>query len=69
MFSKISLSEDRYRISVKREPHGAAGAYIDTRVQAGEVLDVSAASRQPYIAAGHGPEVVLTAGIGITPRF
>src|SRR6516164_5576035 len=25
-------SEDRYRISVKREPHGAAGAYIDTRV-------------------------------------
>ena len=26
-------SEDRYRISVKREPHGAAGAYIDTRVR------------------------------------
>src|SRR5215831_207556 len=35
-------SEDRYRISVKREPHGAAGAYIDTRVQASDVLDVSA---------------------------
>ena len=28
-------SEDRYRISVKREPHGAAGTYIDTRVQVG----------------------------------
>jgi ferredoxin-NADP reductase len=24
-------SEDRYRISVKREPHGAAGAYIHTQ--------------------------------------
>ncbi len=34
-------SEERYRISVKREPHGAAGAYIDTRVQAGDILDVS----------------------------
>ncbi len=28
----------RYRISVKREPDGAAGAYIDMRVQAGEIL-------------------------------
>jgi ferredoxin-NADP reductase len=37
-----ALGEDRYRISVKREPHGAAGAYIDTRVQAGDILDVSA---------------------------
>jgi hypothetical protein len=35
-------SEDRYRISIKREPHGTAGAYIDTRVQAGDTLDVSA---------------------------
>src|SRR5262245_34707498 len=31
-------SEDCYRISVKREPHGAAGAYIDTQVQAGDIL-------------------------------
>ena len=35
-------SADRYRISVKREPHGAAGAYIDTQVQVGDVLDASA---------------------------
>jgi ferredoxin-NADP reductase len=27
-----ATSADRYRISVKREPHGAAGAYIDARV-------------------------------------
>ena len=32
----------RYRISVKREPHGVAGAYIDEKVQLGDMLDVSA---------------------------
>jgi ferredoxin-NADP reductase len=35
-------SAERYRISVKREPHGAAGTYIDTRVQAGDFLEASA---------------------------
>jgi 3-alpha domain/Oxidoreductase FAD-binding domain len=37
-----ATTEDRYRISIKREPQGAAGAYIDTRVRAGDLLDVSA---------------------------
>ena len=31
-----------YRISVKRESHGVAGAYIDEKAQVGDVLDVSA---------------------------
>ena len=31
-----------YRISVKRETHGMAGAYIDEKVQVGDMLDVSA---------------------------
>jgi len=44
-------SEHRYRISVKREIHGAAGAYIETQVKVGDVLEVSAA-RQFYAAAG-----------------
>jgi ferredoxin-NADP reductase len=35
-------SAERYRISVKREWHGAAGTYIDTRVQAGDFLEASA---------------------------
>ena len=35
-------SAGRYRISVKREPHGVAGAYIDEKVQIGDMLDVSA---------------------------
>jgi MOSC domain-containing protein YiiM len=35
-------SEHRYRISVKREPHGAAGAYIETQAKVGDVLEISA---------------------------
>src|SRR5215472_5488330 len=60
-------SEDRYRISVKREPHGAAGAYIDTRVQAGDLLDVSAPRGNFTLRQGERPVVLVSAGIGATP--
>lgn len=60
-------SEDRYRISVKREPHGAAGAYIDTRVQAGDILDVSAPRGSFTLWQGQRPVVLVSAGIGATP--
>jgi ferredoxin-NADP reductase/MOSC domain-containing protein YiiM/ferredoxin len=60
-------SEDRYRISVKREPHGVAGAYIDTRVEAGDSLDVSAPRGSFTLRQGDGPVVLVSAGIGATP--
>jgi ferredoxin-NADP reductase/MOSC domain-containing protein YiiM len=60
-------SKDRYRISVKREPHGAAGAYIDTRVQAGDILDLSAPRGSFTLQQGNGPVVLVSAGIGATP--
>ncbi len=60
-------SEDRYRISVKREPHGAAGAYIDTRVQAGDSLDVSAPRGSFTLRQGERPVILVSAGIGVTP--
>jgi ferredoxin-NADP reductase/MOSC domain-containing protein YiiM len=60
-------SENRYRISVKREPHGAAGAYIDTRVQAGDILDVSAPRGSFTLRQGESPVVLVSAGIGATP--
>jgi ferredoxin-NADP reductase/MOSC domain-containing protein YiiM/ferredoxin len=60
-------SEDRYRISVKREPQGAAGAYIDTRVQAGDILDVSAPRGSFTLRQGERPVVLVSAGIGATP--
>jgi ferredoxin-NADP reductase/MOSC domain-containing protein YiiM len=60
-------SEDRYRISVKREPHGAAGAYIGTRVQAGDSLDVSAPRGSFTLRQSERPVVLVSAGIGATP--
>jgi ferredoxin-NADP reductase/MOSC domain-containing protein YiiM/ferredoxin len=60
-------SEDRYRISIKREPQGAAGAYIDTRVQAGDILDVSAPRGSFTLRPGERPVVLVSAGIGATP--
>ncbi len=60
-------SADRYRISVKREPHGAAGAYIDTRVQAGDILDVSAPRGAFTLRQDARPVVLVSAGIGSTP--
>jgi ferredoxin-NADP reductase/MOSC domain-containing protein YiiM len=56
-----------YRISVKREPHGVAGAYIDERVQVGDVLDVSAPRGNFALRQGDSPVVFLSAGVGATP--
>jgi ferredoxin-NADP reductase/MOSC domain-containing protein YiiM len=60
-------SADSYRISVKREPYGAAGAYIDTRVQAGDVLEAGAPRGSFTLQQGDGPVVLVSAGIGATP--
>jgi ferredoxin-NADP reductase/MOSC domain-containing protein YiiM len=60
-------SEARYRVSVKREAHGAAGAYIETQVGVGDVLDVSAPRGSFTLSSGDGPVVLLSAGVGATP--
>ena len=60
-------SEDSYRISVKREPHGAAGAYLDTRIQGGDVVETSAPRGNFTLRQGGGPVVLVSAGIGVTP--
>jgi ferredoxin-NADP reductase/MOSC domain-containing protein YiiM/ferredoxin len=73
LFRSYSLSgaasADRYRLSVKLEPHGAAGTYLHERVQVGDVLDVSAPRGSFVLAAGVGPVVLVTAGIGATPAL
>jgi ferredoxin-NADP reductase/MOSC domain-containing protein YiiM len=60
-------SAERYRVSIKREPHSAAGAYIDDKLQAGDVVDVSAARGNFTLRPGQAPIVFLSAGIGVTP--
>jgi ferredoxin-NADP reductase len=60
-------SDRRYRISVKREPHGAAGAWIDEKIEIGDVLEVSAPRGNFTLQPGDGPVVLLSAGVGATP--
>jgi ferredoxin-NADP reductase/MOSC domain-containing protein YiiM len=60
-------SAERYRLSVKREDHGAAGAYIDEKLQVGDVVDASAARGSFTLQPGEAPVVLLSAGIGATP--
>jgi ferredoxin-NADP reductase/MOSC domain-containing protein YiiM len=60
-------SQDHYRVSVKREPDGIAGAYIDTRAQVGDVLEISAPRGDFTLGPGDGPVILLSAGIGATP--
>ena len=56
-----------YRVSVKREAHGAAGAFIDDQLQIGDVVQASAARGAFTLRTGDTPVVLLSAGIGVTP--
>src|SRR3989440_2955808 len=62
-----SLSMERYRISVKIKPNGAAGTYLREHVQVGDVLDVSSPRGSFILQSGERPVVLLSAGIGATP--
>ena len=60
-------STERYRISVKIEPHGAAGTHLSEHVRVGDALDVSAPRGSFILQSGERPVVLLSAGIGATP--
>jgi ferredoxin-NADP reductase/MOSC domain-containing protein YiiM/ferredoxin len=58
---------DYYRISVKREPHGAASGYLSTRLSVGEHLDVAAPRGTFILDRTDAPLLLVSAGIGATP--
>ena len=60
-------STERYRISVKIEPDGAAGTYLREHLRVGDVLDVSSPRGTFILEPGQRPVVLLSAGIGATP--
>jgi ferredoxin-NADP reductase/MOSC domain-containing protein YiiM/ferredoxin len=55
-----------YRVSVKRAD-GSGSHYFHDRVQAGDLLEVSAPRGSFTLAPGDSPVVLLSAGIGATP--
>ncbi|MFF5085121.1 MOSC domain-containing protein [Actinoplanes sp. NPDC000266] len=56
-----------YRISVKREPHGAGSEYLHTHVRAGDLLDVAAPRGSFVLRPGTTPVVLISGGVGATP--
>ena len=58
---------DYYRVSVKREPHGAASGYLSNRLAVGEQLDVAAPRGTFILDRTQAPVLLVSAGVGATP--
>ena len=56
-----------YRVSVKREPHGAGSEFIHSRLRAGDVLEVAAPRGTFTLGPGQSPVLLISAGVGATP--
>jgi ferredoxin-NADP reductase/MOSC domain-containing protein YiiM len=56
-----------YRISVKREPHGAGSQFVHGRVRAGGMLEVAAPRGTFILQSGEAPALLISAGVGATP--
>jgi len=61
------LDEASYRVSVKREAHGAASTYVADELTVGDIVHASAARGSFTLQQGERPVVLLSAGIGVTP--
>jgi ferredoxin-NADP reductase/MOSC domain-containing protein YiiM len=56
-----------YRISIKREPHGAASQFIHDHVRPGDLLEIAAPRGSFILQAGTAPVLLISAGVGATP--
>jgi ferredoxin-NADP reductase/MOSC domain-containing protein YiiM len=56
-----------YRISVKREQHGAASQFVHDQVRAGDQLAIAAPRGTFILRPGAAPVVLISAGVGATP--
>jgi ferredoxin-NADP reductase/MOSC domain-containing protein YiiM/ferredoxin len=56
-----------YRISVKREEHGAGSQFVHTRVRVGDQLEAAAPRGTFTLRPGPAPVLLISAGVGATP--
>jgi ferredoxin-NADP reductase/MOSC domain-containing protein YiiM len=56
-----------YRISVKREEHGAGSQFLHTRVRAGDLMEAAAPRGTFTLRPGQAPVLLISAGVGATP--
>ena len=58
---------DEYRISVKRERHGAGSGYLHTHVRTGDTVAVAAPRGTFTLDSGTAPVLLISGGVGATP--
>jgi ferredoxin-NADP reductase/MOSC domain-containing protein YiiM len=56
-----------YRISVKREAHGAGSQFVHDRVRSGDQLEAAAPRGTFILQPGERPVLLISAGVGATP--
>ena len=56
-----------YRISVKREEHGAGSQFVHDRLRPGDHLEVAAPRGTFILQPGERPVLLISAGVGATP--
>ncbi|MBT8167488.1 FAD-binding oxidoreductase [Falsiruegeria litorea] len=59
--------DDRYRITVKREPKGLVSRYIHDHVEPGSIIESRHPSGDFMMTCNICPLVLISAGVGITP--
>ena len=62
-------AEDHYRITVKREPNGAASRFLHDVAQVGNVIEAKPPAGDFLIPSGDTPLVLVSAGVGVTPMI
>ena len=60
---------DDYRISVKREPDGAASGYLHTHLRVGDRLEIAAPRGTFTLNQTETPVLLISAGVGATPTL
>jgi ferredoxin-NADP reductase len=60
---------EHYRVSIKQEEKGVASTYLRTRIEPGNLLEVSAPRGSFTLRPGSEPIVLLSAGVGVTPML
>jgi ferredoxin-NADP reductase len=60
-------SADRYRVSIKQEPNGAASTYVHHHIKVDDVVDASAPRGVFTLEPDNRSVVLLSAGVGVTP--
>jgi ferredoxin-NADP reductase/MOSC domain-containing protein YiiM len=56
-----------YRITVKREEHGAGSQFLHTKVRTGDRLEAAAPRGAFILRSGQEPVLLISAGVGATP--